>query len=397
MDDIKKDISTKKPKRLWMFFLVAGIIGTVGGLVCVLVSLLLPEDEIVEISFPKIPTAISEEEDYSLLTGEKLSDSSLKNSPVYCMQIPNGLDGARPQSGLTDAGVIFEAIAEAGITRFAAIFQNPNQAVIGPIRSLRIYYLDWDTPFDCAIVHAGGAANALEAVRSGGYKDLTENYDYMYRGTVGSRLWNNLFTTATNLRQFANDTGFTNSSLKGFSRLTPKEAEKNRVDELATSKLDILQPTNNKTLELTPKVSAINLSFGYMPDFNLHYDYDLTENVYRRSYQSGVAHDVYRCPDENIGEVNPEGNCNLVQMSPKVVVAMIMDEKKAPDGYYESITTIGSGEVYIFQNGTVKHGTWNKPSRGEQIKFYDDSGSEILLIPGQTFVSAIPGYGSIEY
>ncbi|OAV84558.1 hypothetical protein PTTG_31192, partial [Puccinia triticina 1-1 BBBD Race 1] len=31
---------------------------------------------------------------------------------------------ARPQSGLQDAGIIYEAIAEGGITRFAALYQE---------------------------------------------------------------------------------------------------------------------------------------------------------------------------------------------------------------------------------------------------------------------------------
>ena len=67
-----------------------------------------------------------DEPPYSILTGLEVADASLNNSPVYCIQIPNGsTDGARPQAGLTDAAIVFEAIAEQGITRFAAIFQNP--------------------------------------------------------------------------------------------------------------------------------------------------------------------------------------------------------------------------------------------------------------------------------
>lgn len=393
----EKKLTIKKPRKSWLVFLILGIIGIVSGVTCFLAAIFMPKEEETSIVFPEISESSKAEEEYSLLTGEVLADASLKNSPVYCIQVPNGLDGARPQVGLTEAGVVFEAIAEGGITRFAAIFQNPTQAVIGPIRSLRIYYLEWDTPFDCAIVHAGGAANALEAVRAGGYKDLTENYAYMYRGNAGNRLWNNLFTTSTNLKQFAADTGFTSSNLQGFLRLTPEEAEKARIDDLASSTLSITESTSNDTSAITPSVSAINLNFGYMPDFNVHYDYDISTNTYKRSFRSGEAHNVYKCPDEDLGEVNPEGSCSLVQLSPKVVIAMVMDEKKAPDGYYELIATSGSGEAYIFQNGGVLHGIWKKPSKGEQIKFYDDSGTEIRLAPGQTFISAIPGYGSIEY
>ena len=87
--------------------------------------------------------------------------------------------------------------------------------MIGPIRSLRLYYLQWDTPFDCTIVHAGGADDAIAAVRSGGYKDLTENYAYMYRGG-NNRLWNNLFTTSQHLTQVSADWGYGSSNVNGF-------------------------------------------------------------------------------------------------------------------------------------------------------------------------------------
>ena len=80
----------------------------------------------------------------------KEAEQMAKNAneqPIYCIQIPNGLDGARPQVGLHRASIVFEAIAEVGITRFAAIFKNPVGAqAIGPIRSLRLYHLEWDTP-----------------------------------------------------------------------------------------------------------------------------------------------------------------------------------------------------------------------------------------------------------
>lgn len=392
-----KNTATKKRDWLTISFLSLGIVFIFGGVTCCLIGLLKPEEEVLAVDFPEIPSSIEKEEVYSALTGKVLSSPELKNAPTFCIQIPNGLDGARPQVGLTEAGVIFEAIAEAGITRFAAIFQNPLSAVIGPIRSLRVYYLDWDTPFGCAIVHAGGAADALAAVRAGGYLDLTENYNYMYRGTDYSRRWNNLFTTATNLKQFASDMGFSSSDLKGFPRLLPLEAERERIDRLVAEKLDILEEAKENTSEIIPEVGEINLRLGGATSFNVRYNYDASSNSYRRSYASGEAHEVYKCPDENLGEVNPEGSCNLVQMAPSVVIAMVVDEGRAADGYYESIRTTGSGKVYVFQNGLVIRGTWEKASRAEQIKFLDENGVEILLAPGQTFISAVPGYGSVEF
>ncbi len=393
----KLDLKSKNPKKLWLVFLIIGVIGIVGGAICLLVAFLIPIEEREALVFPEIPTKAETEEVYSELTGEILANPNLKNLPTYCIQVPNGLDGARPQAGLTEAGVIFEAIAEAGITRFAAIFQNPTTAVIGPIRSLRIYYLNWDTPFDCTVVHAGGADDAIAALRSGGHKELDESYYYMYRGTSSSRLWNNLFTTSSSLKQFSLDSGYNDSSINGFLRLTPKEAEKARIDELVEEKLNITEATKKNTSKLVPEVADINLRFGGVPAFNVNYHYDVDNNTYLRSYANGLAHEVYRCPEEDLGDVNPENTCDLTQLAPSVVVALIVQERRASDNYHEDVTVIGMGEAYVFQNGSVMHGTWSKASANDQIKFFNDDGNEIKLAPGQTIVSAIPTYGGVDY
>lgn len=403
-DDILFEKNSKKTKyessrvpKKYIVFLIIGILGLCGSIACIVIAL-LTNHEAGSSTFSALPSTSSDDASrYSLLTGEALADDMSQDAPVYCIQTPNGTDGARPQSGLTDAGVVFEAIAEAGITRFAAIYQNPTPAVIGPVRSLRIYYLQWDTPFDCTIVHAGGADNALEAVATGGYKDLSEDYNYMYRGTYSNRLWNNLFTTSTYLKKFSTDHGYNTSNIKGFKRMTPDESGMARVDAGVNEKLDITKPASSNTSEVASSVNNINLYIGGVSDFNVQYSYDPATNTYNRNYESGAAHEVYECANEDLGEKNPEDVCTLTQISPSVVIAMIVQEGKAADGYHEDITTVGSGKAYIFQNGAAIAGTWSKTSIDEQIKFTDDSGAEIALAPGQTFITAVPAYGSVEY
>lgn len=381
-----------------IFCLIGGILGIIGGVGMLLFAFLNTREERAASVYPKIPSVAAKDNNiYSDLTGEILPDAALKTAPAYCVQTPNGTDGARPQSGLNEAGVVFEAIAEAGITRFAAIYQNPSSAVIGPIRSLRLYYLEWDTPFNCTIVHAGGADDALAALSAGGYRDLTENYTYMYRGTYKSRLWNNLFTTAADLRKYSADSGYDKSEIKGFSRMTPEESKRARINETVAEKLVITQPAAGDTAALVPKVGAIRLRFGGIANFNVNYNYDAASNTYLRSYESGAPHEVYACTSEDLGEKNPEDVCTLTQLAPAAVVAIKVPERKAADNYHEVIDAIGSGEAYIFQNGVAIRGTWSKASRGDQIKFTDESGVEVKLTPGQTFISAIPSYGSVDF
>ena len=67
--------------------------------------------------------------------------------------IENLYPDARPQSGLQSAGVVYEALAEGGITRFLAIFGDQAAKSIGPVRSLRPYYIDWALEYGASLSH----------------------------------------------------------------------------------------------------------------------------------------------------------------------------------------------------------------------------------------------------
>ncbi len=325
---------------------------------------------------------------YSVLTGGEISDAALNESPTYCIQIPNGADGGRPQAGLNQAGIVFEAIAERGITRFAAIFQNPTTSAIGPIRSLRPYYLDWDIPFDCTVVHAGGSGEAMAALHSSNQPDLNENLTYMWREQSGMRGWNNLFTSSDKLAQFSNDDNHTKSTVSAFPRLTPEEAE-----EIITEN----QTCPEEAEECEINYVSPSIKFGAMPSYNTTYTYDPETNTYARFYATGEAHTTYDCA-AGLSEPDTYASCGEpVQIAPNVVIAMIVNEGQMSDGYHEDITTIGSGNAVIFQNGDAIEGTWTKSSQNSQIVFMDNSGQEIRFTPGQLWISVIPQYGSVSY
>lgn len=326
---------------------------------------------------------------YSNFTGFEIADASENTAPTFCVQIPNGsTDGARPQAGLTHAGVVFEAIAETGITRFAAIFQNPQTSVIGPIRSLRPYYLDWDTPFDCTVVHDGGSAEALSAISAGGQRNLDEDFTYMWKENDPSRLWNNVFTSPSRLLNFNNDHGYTTSNPQTFPRLAPYEVE------AILTPIDPCEDQDNcSAVQGAPTpVTFIQTTFTGLTDYTVNYQYDADTNTYLRSYATGGPHLVYNCTTD-LNEPYT-GNCPLAQVAPSAVVVMRVDEHTMSDNYHESITTIGSGTAYIFQNGQLTEGKWSKTSQNSQIKFTNLSGEEIAFTPGQVWIAAVPQFGS---
>jgi hypothetical protein len=68
------------------------------------------------------------------------------------------------------------------------------------------------------------------------------------------------------------------------------------------------------------------------------------------------------------------------------------------DGYRESFNTIGSGEAFVFQNGTAQTVTWTKKDKASQITFQDAEGKDVPLARGQTWIAAVPnGSGSVSW
>lgn len=341
---------------------------------------------------------------YSNFTGYEIADATLNNSPAFCVQIPNGsTDGARPQAGLTEAGVVFEAIAETGITRFAAIFQLQDTyttlpdgqkqtmmttpGIIGPIRSLRPYYLDWDTPFDCTVVHDGGSPEALVAIAQGGQRNLDENFNYMWKEANPNRLWNNVFTSPAKLLAFNQGKGYHTSSPKTFPRLTPEELG----NQLTQTQCD---DTSTEDCRTPYQATFIRTVFTNISDYIVNYTYDATSNTYRRSYERGGAHLSYRCP----ANTTDFAQCgDPVQVAPSAIAIMRVQESTMSDNYHEHIKTLDEGAAYIFQNGQAIEGTWQKTSQDDQIKFRNLDGTEIKFVPGQIWIAAIPQFGNISW
>ena len=116
-----------------------------------------PEAKVKEVEQPKY---------YSPLTGVLVASDAITKQAVTGIMVENSLE-ARPQSGLKEAGVIFEAICEGGITRFLVLNQSEKPALIGPVRSVRMYYISWASAFDASIAHVGGNMDALAEMRNG--------------------------------------------------------------------------------------------------------------------------------------------------------------------------------------------------------------------------------------
>lgn len=284
-----------------------------------------------------------------------------KQIPIASNPLPTGImiensPSARPQSGLYDAEVVFEAIAEGGITRFLTLFETSKPTYVGPVRSIRPYYLDFLLPFDAPIAHAGGSAEALAKVSKAPFKDL-EAFRYPnYYQRVSSRFApHNLYTNRANLINLQKDLGWKTSKCEGFVRLE-KETEPEGQVTAQTINLDI---------------SSVN--------YNVAYKYHKKTNSYQRS-MGGQPH-----VDETAKQ----------QIRPKVVIVPVMSHRYA--GIYSVYGNVGSGKVFIFQDGKVHKGTWHRLNKQSQYTFRDSNKNPIKLNPGKAWVTIVSSPDKVTY
>ncbi len=290
----------------------------------------------------------------SKLTGMSVTEAESK-LPVTAVMIENSPD-ARPQSGLKDANVVYEAVAEGGITRFLTLFQEAQPDYIGPVRSVRPYYLDWLVPFDAPVAHVGGSPEALAQISNEGIKDLDYGFNSNYYHRISSRYApHNVYTSRGELLALQNSKGWSTSTFTGWARKDEKAAA-------------------------TPTAKSIDFAIsGFL--YNPHYDYDPTTNAYKRS-EAGKPH-----VDEKSGS----------QITPKVVIAVLINKSIHPDGVHTIYSTSGTGKAYIFQDGTVTIGTWQKADRKSEMQFLGSNGKPLELNKGNTWISAVELEGSITY
>lgn len=300
---------------------------------------------------------------------------------INCVQISND---ARPQVGLSEARIVYETPAENGAVRFSAIFRGATSNMIGPISTLRHYNHNIDKPYDCTFVFSNGDNVVSNNVKR--FANFSEANGNMWRDGSTYVDPNNIFTSAEKLNAFNRDEKIERSDPSTMSRMAPEDS---------VAELKAIRKAQSEGDTSTYKyVSNIYVHMSNMAQYNVNYVYNANTNSYSRAYETGEPHVSYMCKNLKIsdGAISPSKDCGqAVQLSPKVVVVLKMEEdRKYISGnngiYTNAITTTGSGEAWVFQNGIMINGTWER-SHEKQFVLKDTDGEEIKLAPGQTFVS----------
>lgn len=288
---------------------------------------------------------------------------------------------ARPQSGLSAADVVYEAVAEGGITRFMALFYcNISDVQVGPVRSARTYFLDWLGEYDALYAHVGGAntpgpADALSQIIRYGVKDLNQFSigfpvfwrDYQRLGhSVATE--HTMYSTTAKLWEMGVKKGWTAGDSEGQKWDNNFVSWKFKDDKGGGS-------TNKITVNF----------WESQPGYETIWTYDAVSNSYKRT-NGGSPH------------IDLDNNA---QLTPKNIVVQFEREANANDGYPGNVHllygTTGSGKALFFQDGNVTEGKWIKPSRTARSKYVDKNGKEIQFNAGQIWIQTVPEGSKVSF
>lgn len=292
---------------------------------------------------PIVDVPIPGEKFYSQLTGNEVSKEESQR-PILGIMIENS-EEARPQTGLDNAGIVFETVTEAGITRYLALYQENMPEEVGPVRSVRPYFVDWVMGFDASIAHVGGSETALQMIEERKAKDMNEFYNEnsFYRSDKREAP-HNAYARTKDLIALQKKLGHKTSSVKEF-------------------------PRSNDSLNAQPTAVTITIEYSD-PVFQAQFKYDPATNSYIR-YLAGQPH------------IDTATN-KPITVKNLIVVKMTGD-----------IDALGSGEALLYKDGNVQKIRWRQKDFSSRIELTDEQGNQVSLNRGDSWFAVIPGSGSV--
>lgn len=274
-------------------------------------------------------------------TGEYCSEKNYTLLP-YMVIIENSRD-ARPQSGLNDADIIYETMAEGGIPRFIAIYQKNLAPKIGPIRSLRPYFTDLSKEYNLPFAHCGGSVEALNMVDKENLMSMNE----MKYGPY-------------------------------FFRDNSRKAPHN----LYTSSEKLLELINNNKYSYKPK-TTINFNPNYWNNLNANTAFNVSlklNKFYSTSYY--FKDGQYFKSMDNVFSVDKE---SLNPIITKNIIIQITNIKLQKDNLHINIDLVGEGTGYVISRGKYIKMKWLKKDIDSPTILLDEQNNPLSLSPGKTW------------
>lgn len=294
------------------------------------------------------------------LTGTTDLDFAYEKTRPVAIMI-NNLKQALPQMGVLSADIIYEAIAEGGITRLLAIYQNPYKvSMIGSVRSARHYFLDLAQNHNAVFLHYGGSPQA--------YKELKIRKINSFDGITNSTLF-----YRDSLRQ--------TTMGKEHSAMTSGERIRQAIDSarfeknMAESFPKMLRFNETETPAGTLPTTFLKIS--YSPTSIVSYKYDEQSGNYLRFQYNNMPHVD--------GLTHEQLNFKNVLILYCKTTAIANDKEGRLD-----LDLISEGSGYYFSFGTYCKIRWSKTSHSTPFALSLEDGSPLLVNPGKTMINIVP-------
>jgi hypothetical protein len=294
------------------------------------------------------------------LTGLAVPPANLQRLPILA-RIGNDPQ-IRPQAGLAQADIVYEDIMDGWwVTRLTAIYLGTDPETIGPIRSARLVNIELANQYQGALVHSGASDRVRWLISQEDFVNLDEFFHpqpYYYINSLG---WmGRLHTTGKAIREYLSAKGWERPvQLRGFCF----------------------------SQEVPAGEMAKEVSIPYPATSAVTFQYDESSGRYLRWVQ-GAPH-----LDRESGKQLSASNV-IVQFVPHEKTDIVEDTNGATS---IRIVMTGRGEAWLFRDGVVLKGFWERNGKKEMTRFLDSSGRELCLKPGQTWVELVPPGYEIAY
>ena len=290
------------------------------------------------------------------LTGEVASGATLQRRPI-AVKVDNS-PNARPQSGLSEADVVYEHVTEGGVTRFTAIYYDAAPRV-GPVRSGRLIDGELLAMYDAALAHTNPGDELRHWFADSPYSgrlfgESSAGFGRESPGGVNSvfvqlsQLWGEVSGSGLGAPRF--------SAYNAFSEAPPPGG--------------------------SPAGSA---SAGYSGE-TVEWVYDAAAGRYER-YMDGAAH-------VDAGAGRPITAANVVTLWPAHSTSGVCaheNDSGACDARSHDIRLWGSGPAVVYRDGLRYDVTWrHQQGRNDQLTFIDGGGQPFPLQIGNTWVQVMP-------
>jgi hypothetical protein len=273
--------------------------------------------------------------------------------PALAVKVDN-YPHARPQSGLDKADVIFEEPVEGGITRYAAVFQCQDAALVGPVRSAR--------NIDIGIL--GQLGNPLE-VHVGGIDPVIANLNASPIVNVDLGSYGSIITNPP-------------------GRVAPYDTYSSTAQMWGTHPTMTTPPqplfTYSAKVPAGTPVASVNIDFSGTS--NVTWTYDATTKQFERFY-NGTTPDMLADGVQNAA-------ANVVVQYVAISYGPWLENSEGGLEVQAALYPNASGQAQIFRNGVEIAATWHRSTLGSPTQYLTTAGAPISLQPGQTWVELVP-------